>query len=45
VQELEAVFGEGEEDVVLAGEVAVDRGRAVLDLFGDLPNELPGTRA
>ena len=48
----EAFLGEGEEDVVLRREVAVDRGRAVLDPVGDLADgdvlvalgdeELPG---
>ena len=35
-QHAEAFFGEREEDVVLAREIAVDRGRAVFDLFRDL---------
>ena len=34
----EAFLREREEDVVLAREVAVDRGRAVLDPVGDLPD-------
>ncbi len=33
---MEAFLGEGEEDVVLAGEVAVDRCRAVFDFLRDL---------
>ena len=36
IEPAEALFGEGEEDVVLAREVAVDRGGAVLDPLGDL---------
>src|SRR2546430_7523300 len=35
-EQAEALLGECEEDVVLAREVAVDRGRAVLDAFGNL---------
>ena len=35
-QQPEAFLGEREEDVVLAGEVAVDGRRAVLDALGDL---------
>ena len=38
VEAMKAFFGEREEDVVLAGEVAVDGGRAVFDAFGDLAN-------
>src|SRR5512138_93824 len=38
VEELEALFRKRIEDVVLAGEVAVEGGRAVLDLLGDLSN-------
>jgi hypothetical protein len=34
----ESLFRQRHEDVVLAREVAVDRGRAVLDLLGDLPD-------
>ena len=34
----EALFGEGEENLVLAREVAVDGGRAVLNTFGDAPH-------
>ena len=34
----EALFGERQEDVVLAREIAVDRGRTVFDLLGDLSN-------
>ena len=42
VEALEAFLGQREEDVVLAGEVAVDRGRAVLDALGDLADgDLP----
>ena len=37
-QQPETLFGEREEDVVLRWEVAVDRGRAVLDPVGDLPD-------
>jgi hypothetical protein len=36
VEALEPLGGEREEDVVLAGEVAVDRRRAVLDALSDL---------
>src|SRR6185503_4388862 len=35
-EDAEALLGEGEEDVVLALEVAVDRGRAVVDAVGNL---------
>ena len=52
-EHVEAFLREGEEDVVLAGEVAVDRGGAVLDLLRDLADrdvlvalgdeELPGS--
>jgi hypothetical protein len=35
-QQVEPFLGEGEEDVVLAWEVAVDRSRAVFDTIGDL---------
>src|SRR5437763_1375372 len=37
-EQAEALFGERKEDVVLAREVAVDGGRAVLDAIGDLAN-------
>ena len=36
IEALESFLGEREEDVVLTGEVAVDRRRAVLDALGDL---------
>ena len=38
IQQPEAFFGERVEDVVLAGEVAVDGRRAVFDALGDLAN-------
>src|SRR5690606_31043534 len=38
VQEAEALLGEGEVDVVLTGEVAVDGRRAVFDSIRDLPD-------
>ena len=38
VESPEPLFGEREEDVVLAGEIAVDGGGAVLDPLGDLAN-------
>ncbi len=37
-EQVEAFLGQREEDVVLAREIAVDRGRAVLDTVGDLPD-------
>ena len=37
-EDAEALLGEREEDVVLAREVAVDRGGAVFDAIGDLPH-------
>ena len=37
-EDSEPLFGERQEDVVLAGKIAVDRGRAVLDLLRDLPD-------
>src|SRR5262249_50760332 len=52
-QQAEAFLRQREEDVVLAGEVAVDGGRAVFDALGDLADrdfvipmsneELPGS--
>ena len=38
VEAMKAFLGQGEEDVVLAGEVAVDGRGAVLDALGDLAN-------
>ena len=35
-EQREPLLGEGEEDVVLAGEVPINRGGAVLDFFRDL---------
>src|SRR5262249_12118714 len=37
-QQAKPLLGEGEEDVVLARKVAVNRGRAVFDPLGDLPD-------
>src|SRR5439155_15139343 len=41
-QQAESLFGELEEDVVLAREVAVDSRRAVLDPLGNLTNRYVG---
>jgi hypothetical protein len=37
-EQVKAFLGEGEEDVVFAGEITVDGGRAVLDPLGNLAN-------
>ena len=37
-EEPEAFFGEAKEDVVLAREIAVNRGRTVFDALGDFSN-------
>ena len=41
-EHLQAFLGEGEKDVFLAGEIAVNRPRAVLDLFSHLPHRHVG---